>query len=167
MSNALAVYLNDHLSGATLGVDHARELQATLEDTAHGLDMARVADAIAEDRDTLVDLIDRAGISRNPVKQATAWVAEKAGRVKFSGLSSGDRDLGTYLALETMSLGVAGKQSLWEGLRQVAGSHEVLAEVDLDELIARAREQREFLEDLRLTFARLAFGPQSLARESS
>ena len=59
--------------------------------------------------------------SKNPVKQATTWLAEKASRVKLSGMSSGEDELGTFLALETLSLGVEGRKRLWIALKQVQG----------------------------------------------
>ncbi|HEX6389316.1 MAG TPA: hypothetical protein VFZ89_07715 [Solirubrobacteraceae bacterium] len=147
--DALQTYLNDHLAGATLGCDHARQLEEMLAGDAEGQAMAEVASEIEADRDTLVALMGRLGATKNPVKAATAWVAEKAGRIKFSGVSSQDRDLGVFLALETMSLGVAGKRSLWRALQQVAGDVPELESVDLADLIARAESQRARLEQIR------------------
>jgi hypothetical protein len=36
-------------------------------------------------------------------------------------MSSGEDELGTFLALETLSLGVEGKKRLWIALKQVQG----------------------------------------------
>ena len=156
--DALETYLNDHLAGSTLGVDHARRLEAALDGTPFGPVMAQVAMEIEEDRDTLIELMDRLEVSGNPVKAATAWVAEKAGRVKFSGLSSGDAELGNFLALETMSLGVEGKRCLWAALQTVVGEYPALATVDLPGLEARAEAQRAALEEQRLAIAPKALG---------
>jgi hypothetical protein len=54
--------------------------------------MRRIATQVEEDRQTLLELTERMNVSRNPVKQATGWMAEKASRVKFSGLVSGEPD---------------------------------------------------------------------------
>ncbi len=156
-TDALQIYLNDHLGGATLGCDHARQLEKMSAGTDFEPVMARLAQEIEEDRDTLVDLMERVDANRNPVKQAGAWVAEKAGRLKFSGLSSGDAPLGRYLALETLSLGVEGKRSLWTGLARVAQDHPELARTDLRGLIARAESQRDALETERLASAGRVF----------
>lgn len=156
--DALDIYLNDHLAGATLGCDHARRLEAVYEGTPFGTVMAQIAMEIEEDRDTLVDLMERLDTPRNAVKAATAWVAEKAGRVKFSGVSSGDRELGNYLALETLSLGVEGKRCLWTALEAIASDYPPLAATDLAGLIARAQAQRAALEEQRLATAQKAFG---------
>jgi hypothetical protein len=157
--DALNTYLNDHLAGATLGVEHARQLENAFVGSDFGIEMARLADEIEEDRDTLLGLMERLDAPRDPVKKATAWVAEKAGRLKFSGLTSRDRDLGTYLALETMSLGVEGKLSLWTGLAEIAPEYPQIAAIDLGRLIERARDQRAALERERLLAARRALAP--------
>ena len=161
--DALDTYLNDHLAGSTLGVDHARQLQEMTADAPFGVVMARLADEIEEDRDTLVDLMERLGTTRNPIKVAGAWVVEKAGRVKFSGLSSADADLGLYLALETLSLGVEGKHSLWTALARVQNDHPELEKTDLDRLISRATAQRQILEAERFAQAERAFALRAAA----
>jgi hypothetical protein len=120
--------------------------------------MRRLAEEIEQDRQTLSDLMERLGTSKNPVKQATTWLAEKASRVKLTGMSSGEGELGTFLALETLSLGVEGKKALWIGLKQVQGERPQLGTLDLDGLIARATSQREALEVERLAAARRALG---------
>ena len=82
------VYLNDHLAGAMLGSDLAEQIQKENEGTPLGDLMATLAPQIEEDRETLIDLMERMGTSKNPVKQATTWLAEKASRPKFSGMTS-------------------------------------------------------------------------------
>ncbi len=148
------VYLNDHLTGATFGADLARQLEARAGGTDFQPEMSRVAAEIEADLDTLTDLMARIGATRNPGKQVTAWVAEKASRVKLSGLTSGDDELGTFLSLETLSLGVEGKASLWATLRELRGHDPELQSTDLDELLQRAQHQRQDLEAERMSAAR-------------
>ena len=152
----LHTYLNDHLGGAVLGSELAAQIWDRAEGTPLAAVMARVAPEIEEDRQSLVDLMERLGAQANPVKQATTWVTEKATRLKFSGATSGAPDLGLFLALETLTLGVTGKLALWTALEAVAADHPVLAETDLETLIARARAQRETLERERVAAARRA-----------
>ena len=82
---AMGVYLNDHLAGAMLGSDLAEQLQKENEGTRLGELMATLAPTIEEDRQTLIDLMERMGTSKNPVKQATTWLAEKTSRAKLEG----------------------------------------------------------------------------------
>ncbi len=150
---AIDVYLNDHLGGAMLGSDLAKQIRDRAEGTPLGELMSGLAAEIEEDRETLVELMDRLDVSRNPVKQVTGWVAEKASRVKFSGAGSGEPDQGLMMALESLRLGVAGKKCLWLALQQVRGDYEPLATVDLEGLIARAADQEQKLERERMAAA--------------
>lgn len=155
--NALGTYLNDHLGGAAFGSDLARKLESE-GDASLKADMAEVAPEIEADRETLAGLMDQLEMTQNPVKQVTGWVAEKVGRVKLSGMSSGDEDLGTFLSLEALSLGIEGKRSLWVALQEVQSLDPRLQEVDLPTLITRAESQRGVVERHRIDFARRAFG---------
>ena len=152
----LDVYLNDHLGGAMLGSDLAAQIRDQNEGTPLGELMTRIAAEIEEDRQTLLDLMDALDVSRNPVKQVTGWVAEKASRVKFSGATSGEPDHGLFMALESLRLGVAGKRCLWIALQRVRGEYPALANIDLDRLIERASSQEDDLERERIAAATAA-----------
>lgn len=156
---AIDIYLNDHLGGATLGSDLAGQIRDAQAGTPLGDLMERIAAEIEEDRETLVGLMEAMDVSRNPVKQIGGWVAEKASRVKFSGLGSGDDEHGLFMALESLRLGVAGKKCLWIALREVRDDHPEVAALDLDGLIARAESQESELER-----ERLAAGRRAMAR---
>jgi hypothetical protein len=147
---ALDIYLNDHLGGAMLGSDLAGQIRDGNEGTPLGDVMTRIAAEIEEDREVLLGLMDALDVSRNPVKQATGWLAGKASRVKFSGASSGDSEQGLFMALESLRLGVAGKRCLWLALRQVRERHPPLGSIDVDALIARAEAQEQELERERM-----------------
>ena len=149
---SLDVYLNDHLAGATMGQDLADRLASRTEGTPFGPEMATIASEIAEDKETLEKLMEAVGTSRNPVKQGLAWISEKASRLPLSGAGSGDSDLGTFLSLETLSLGVEGKISLWRVLDEVASRYPALTETDFASLITRGQRQRAALERERMSY---------------
>ena len=138
---ALDVYLNDHLGGSMLGTDLAKQIRDGAEGTPLGEKMTRIAADIEDDQEVLLHLMELLDVSRNPVKQATGWIAEKASRVKFSGVSSGEPDHGLFMAIETLRLGVAGKRCLWLALQKVQADYPALHEVDLETLIQRASGQ--------------------------
>ena len=148
--NAIDVYLNDHLAGAMLGSDLAEQIGARNRGTALGELMESLAPQIEQDRQTLIELMRQLESSRNPVKQATAWITEKASRAKFSGITSGEPELDTFMALESLALGVRGKASMWKAPKQIADQHPPIASMNLDELIDRARTQEDALERERL-----------------
>ena len=153
---AMDRYLNDHLAGAMLGSDLAEQIGARAAGTPLGEAVGSLALQIEEDRQTLIGLMQRIDSSRSPVKQAGAWVTEKAARVKFAGLTSGEPELGMFMALESLALGVQGKLSLWKALEQVADQHPAIASINLPDLIQRARHQYGTLEHERLAAGRRA-----------
>ena len=112
--------------------------------------MAGIAAEIERDRETLERLMDRLGATQNPVKQSITWMAEKASRLKFSGATTGDRELGRFLSLEAMSLGVEGKRCLWESLAVIPDADPAIRELDLPQLSARATSQRATIDRERL-----------------
>ena len=155
---AMDVYLNDHLAGAMLGSDLAEQIRSRHEGTPLGGVMESIAREIEEDRETLLELMERMGVSKNPVKQMTGWVAEKASRVKFSGVVTGEPEHGAFLALESLSLGVEGKRCLWVALAAVQDRYPALQATSLDVLIERAETQRNTLERERLAAGLRALG---------
>ena len=143
----LAIYLNDHLAGATVGVELARRLAAgNQEIEALAPTLRQVAAEIEADRETLEGVLDRLGVSRSPVKQHAAWLLERLGRLKPNGHLRGYSPLSRVLELEGLSMGIVGKTELWRtlsglGLDQRAG-------VGFEALAGRAEEQHRAIADL-------------------
>jgi hypothetical protein len=158
---ALDVYLNDHLAGAMLGSELAGHIRDRHAGTPLGETMTSIAEEVEQDRQTLIDLMARLDVTRNPVKQVTGWVAEKASRFKFSGIGSGEPEHGAFMALETLTLGVAGKACLWTALQQIADGHPVLESFELGALTERAQAQHDVLERERLAAARRTLAAES------
>jgi hypothetical protein len=152
----LRIYLNDHLAGSSFGLSLARRIADENEGTEIGRVMAGVADEIDADRDMLQDFMKAVGARRKVVRQAIAWVGEKTARLKPNGKLVGYSPLSRYMELEMLSLGVAGKLSLWEGLIKAGG--EKIEGFDIAELAKRARDQRKTIEALRLEASSDAFG---------
>ncbi|HEX4108360.1 MAG TPA: hypothetical protein VHX88_09520 [Solirubrobacteraceae bacterium] len=155
-SRAVDVYLNDHLAGASFGCELAEQIRRRHEGDELGELMSSLSPEIEEDRQTLLRLMDGMGVARNPIKQATGWMAEKVSRMKFSGVASGEPDQAAFMALESLTIGVQGKACMWRALREVAGEHSALRAEQLDELASRAEHQREALEQARRNAGRHA-----------
>ena len=153
----LSIYLNDHLMGATAGLELARRAYGSNRDNEFGSFLGPLAEEIAEDRETLIELMDRLDVGTDRPKVLAGWVAEKAGRLKLNGSLLGYSPLSRLVELEGLSLGVEGKLSLWRALKATIAHDERLAGIDLDALIERAAGQRQGLERHRLEAARLAF----------
>lgn len=143
----LAIYLNDHLAGSMLGVELAKRARDSNEGNAYGAELQRLAVEIAEDRASLLALMDELGVGKDRLKSAAGWLGEKIGRLKLNGSLLGYSPLSRLIELEGLQLGVTGKLSLWSNLRAAMG--ERVKAVELDELIARATSQLERLDAMR------------------
>ena len=64
MSDLLAIYLNDHLAGSTVGVELARRARGSNDGTELGEFLATLAAEIEEDRDTLGEVMGSVGAGR-------------------------------------------------------------------------------------------------------
>ncbi|MFL5899165.1 MAG: hypothetical protein ACJ76D_12040 [Solirubrobacterales bacterium] len=151
----LAVYLNDHLAGATLGVELARRLRSSNQgDAEMGQPIAQICAEVEADRETLVALMERLEVGRDQVKPVLAKVAERLGRLKLNGQIFGYSPLSRVLELEVLSGLVGAKMQLWNALEQSFGDS--LEGFDFHDLAARADNQGQRLEDLHLAAAQRA-----------
>ncbi len=152
----LAIYLNDHLAGSTVGVELARRARGANEGTDLGRLLDRLGREIEEDRDTLGAVMDAVGARRDRLKKAAAWVGEKAGRLKLNGQLTGYSPLSKLVELEGLNLGIEGKSRLWAVLGELTDPR--LASFDFEALAQRAERQRSELEPFRLDAGRESFG---------
>jgi len=148
MSDPLAVYLHDHLAGAVVGVN----LLESLRDQHSGESLGEFASGLLKeveaDRAALQAIAERLGAGSSGVKNAAAWVSEKMSRFKL-GRDEGD-GLGTFEALEALSLGILGKRALWKALTTHS---ERIGQVDLERLVSRAEAQYARVEERRMALA--------------
>ena len=143
----LATYLNDHLGGSTGGLELAKRASGSNEGNEYGPVLAELAREIEEDRDALIELMNELGVGRDRVKVLAGWSGEKLGRLKPNGSLLSYSPLSRLIEIEGLVIGVTGKLSLWENLRDALGDR--VGEVDFVELAERARSQRARLDALR------------------
>lgn len=157
MSDDLITYLHDHLAGATAGLELVEALRDQHADEPLGRFASQLSGEIEADRRTLEDLAERVGPGGNPLKEAGAWLAEKASRLKLGRPAAGE--LGTFEALEALALGILGKKALWDALELVAPQNPRLGGLKFGELSRRAQAQHGRVEEQRLITARTALRP--------
>jgi hypothetical protein len=153
----LGIYMNDHLAGATVGMELSRRARSSNKGSAYGDVLERIAKEIEEDREVLQDLMSRLEVKRDHAKVAVGWVGEKFGRLKPNGRLLSYSPLSRLVELEALSLGIAGKVSLWEALKEVAAEDSRLDAAELGRLADRAERQRKEVWQLRQRAAREAF----------
>ncbi|MGH7734344.1 MAG: hypothetical protein ACREOE_11755 [Gemmatimonadales bacterium] len=149
----LGIYLNDHLAGATAGLELARRVAGAGQVPAPPAELRQLAEEVAEDRDALLRMMGALGIPVRGYKVWAAWAGEKAGRLKPNGRLTTRSPLSNLVELELMRLGVEGKAAGWRTLRTLADRDSRLDAGRLDELISRARRQADFLEESRIKAA--------------
>jgi hypothetical protein len=152
----LGIYLNDHLAGATMGIELARRSLRANRGTEFGRFLEELVGEIEEDKRTLETVMEALDVPKSAVKPRLAVVVERLGRMKLNGQVTGYSPLSRVLELEGLTIGVAGKLSLWRNLRDGAGLAGRLPGVDLDALIARAERQLSSIAEHRIAAARLA-----------
>ena len=154
----LETYLNDHLAGATAGVDLAGEIASDTEGTPVAAAMRQLAEDIEADRKVLEGLIATLGLEQHTVKQAAAWMAEKMSRLRLNRVSAGSHQLAVLMSLEMLSIGVEGKRCLWQALEEITSKEPAVAALDLATLEKRAAAQQDVLETYRRAAAPAALG---------
>lgn len=152
----LAIYLNDHLAGATGGLELARRSHSSNEGSELGDFLGTLVTQISDERERLREIMDFLGVTEDRAKQALAWGGEKLGRLKLNGALVSYSPLSRIAELEGPYLGVSGKRAGWLNLQRSLGEH--LARFDLEGLIANADEQRERLEQFRLELVQDVLG---------
>lgn len=162
----LGIYLNDHLAGATAGVELAKRLSRAEAHRPEGETLRRLAAEIAEDRQALLDILATLDIPARQYKTWLGWTVEKLSRVKPNRHVLTRSPLSRVVELETMRLGVEGKLAGWRILRARAAKDTRLDAGRLDELISRAERQITELEQLRLRSATEAFGDDPEAAQT-
>ncbi|MDJ0386052.1 hypothetical protein [Streptomyces sp. G-G2] len=155
----LGLYLNDHLAGATAGVDLLKRTAKSHRGGPLGPQLERLAREVAQDRASLKEMMRSLGVPERRSRAALGWLGEKAGRLKLNGRLLSRSPLSDVLELEAMRLGVQGKRSCWLSLRTLADSDERIDTQRLARLLERADKQAETLEDLRTMSAARVFDP--------
>lgn len=152
----LAIYLQDHLAGATLGVELAHRAASENAGRPVGEVLEVLEVEIEQDRESLTSIMSALGVAPDRLKNAAAWAGEKAGRLKLNGRLASYSPLSPVLELEGLIAGVNGKRALWHTLRGLAEHDPRLQAIRLEELITRADRQLDTLWSAHAAAARAA-----------
>jgi hypothetical protein len=152
------VYLKDHYAGAIGALELIEHSIESHEGTPWAGFFTELQGEVKADHEQLHSLMTALGIDDSGVRNAGAWVAEKLGRAKL-GFSGGETsDLRLLQTLESLFLGITGKQLLWRALRAARDSSPVLQKTAFDILERRAIAQLEKVEAKRILAARESLG---------
>ncbi|MGW1893407.1 hypothetical protein ACWCP6_24640 [Streptomyces sp. NPDC002004] len=157
--HALSVYLNDHLGGSTSGVELSQRIAREHRSSVRAPELRQLAVAIAQDRESLLDLMAALDVSPRRYKVYGGWAAEKAARLKPNGRLLRRSRLSTLVELETLRIGIQGKRELWQALLAAAPELEGVDERELQRLLDRAESQMETVDELHRAAAAQALAP--------
>jgi len=155
----LATYLNDHLAGSFIAVEILEHLESEATDLIQ--DLGALKAEIEADRRQLKELLDRLGISESRVRKVTSWITEQVTEAKFEADDESRGTLRRLERLEALALGIDGKSALWQALKAAAELAPELRQMDYEQLVQRAQQQRSRVEMLRVQAARVALPPLS------
>ena len=152
MDGHIATYLNDHLAGATAGVEIAQYLIDHFDGDGVDARLSALKTEIEKDDETLRSLMEDLDIDKSGVRQASGWISEKMTELKLYFDDPKEGPLRAFEALELLSLGIEGKRCLWLALASAA-EKDVRLDRNYRELITRAEKQRQVVEEFRLAAA--------------
>ncbi|HEV2841494.1 MAG TPA: hypothetical protein VGW39_09235 [Chthoniobacterales bacterium] len=150
-------YLNDHLAGSVGALELLdRLIEIYKEKPLEGF-FRDLREEIEADQEVLKRLIASLGQEESTVRKAGAWVMEKISRTKIQPGEAEKGEMGLFLALEGLALGITGKGALWRALAAASAAVPQLRTLDYDELERRAVKQHDCVEAKRLEIARELF----------
>ncbi len=141
----LPIYLNDHLAGASGGLELARRAAEQNKGTELGRFLAALAKEIEEDRESLIGIMEAVDIGKDHLKVVAGWTLEKFGRLKVNGRLIDYSPLSRLVELEGLLVGVRGKLAGWQAQLTVVDEVEGLDRAKLERLVQRAERQVEGL----------------------
>ena len=156
MSEAIVTYLHDHLAGSHFAI----ELLDLLSEQYRGDELGDFAVAlnaeIKEDQEKLKRIIELVGSTRVDLAEITGWLGEKASQFKLRRDKS-QRGVGTFEALEILTLGIRGKLALWQVLPIIREMDGRIPDFNYGNLAMRAHEQYARVEGQRRKTALATF----------
>lgn len=156
MNDPLATYLHDHLAGSHFAVKLLDSMHEQYRDEELGEFALTLCADVKQDQNVLQEIIDHVGKARLDLTEVAGWLAEKASQFKLQRDDSGG-GLGTFEALEALTLGICGKIALWQALPLIREFDARLPEYDFKGLMARGDEQYARTEEQRLRIIETTF----------
>jgi len=157
MNDPLTSYLHDHLTGSHFAIKLLDSLHDQYQGEELGNFASKLCGEIKRDQEILEQITQRVGKAHLDLPEAAGWLAEKASQMKLHRDHKGV-GLGTYEALETLSLGIRGKLALWRALSRIRDFDKRIPAQDFAQLAERAEDQYSQVEERRLELIPITFG---------
>jgi len=126
----LAIYLNDHLAGATVGAELSKRAAGSNEGSEYGAFLDELAKEIDEDRKSLLAIMRALGVRVDRLKVLGGWGGEKLGRLKPNGRLLEYSPLSRVIEAEGLIAGSHARKNLWRTLAAAAPGESRIADID-------------------------------------
>lgn len=157
----LATYLNDHLAGSAGALELLDRMIDHYEEQPIRQFCRQIRAEVSADQEELRKMMKSIDVREGSLRKAGAWVAEKFSRAKLTLQGEGTADLGAVEALESLVLGIKGKEGLWRALASVRADWPQWQHFDFQGLEERAIEQGRRVDEKRVHAAREVFRPEA------
>lgn len=140
-SKELSIYLQHHLAGSKTGVDLFTRVSKNHPDHKVRQTVEGLVPQIENERDFLMELMNKLDISYPVFQEGVAFIGEKLGRLKLNGEVVSRSPLSDLLEIEALTDAVYAKRQGWQVLKTY-GEEDSRIDTDLiQELIFRANRQ--------------------------
>ncbi len=153
----MVTYLNDHLAASVAALKLLDRLCRSHGQSPLGVTLAEFAWEIRREQRIVERILFAYDGQPGLVKRAIASIGELVARIKLRPLESGDRDLPLFEALELLSVGFYGRQSLWRTLERLKRDGIFRLGLDFSMHIEGVERQMAVMQNLRLDVASSAF----------
>jgi len=162
MSEVFGIYLKDHLAGAQVAINLLEAMCDQHPEERYRKFAGGLLPEIRSDEDKLRRILAAVGEQASSAKNAGGWLLEKLARVKLEHTRS--RGLEMIESLEVLSLGIAGKRSLWRALDVLSAADSRLSRFDFANLLNRAEDQLQIVENERISLVSQFLAPNPQTR---
>ena len=156
----MVTYLNDHLAASVAALKLLDRLCKSHGQSPLGVSLAEFARDIKREQRIIARIVARIvdAFDGQPslVKRAMASIGDLVARIKMRTLRSGDRDLSLFEALELLSVGFYGRQSLWRTLERLKRDGIFRLGLDFTMHIRGVEHQLAVVQTMRLDIAAAA-----------
>ena len=149
-SQALAIYLRNHLAAAGAGRDLFARMATSQAGRAWGPTLAAVAGDVAQDCDSYRRLLKELGVRPAVATGIALRFGERVGRLKPNGHLTTRAPLSDLVEVEAGLDAIAAKGTGWRALQ---AAYDDSLPLDLDELRRRAEDQLARMRTVHLTVA--------------
>lgn len=152
----LITYLNDHLAASVGAVELIERCRNENTGTDLAKFLATMKTQIASEQKLIKELIHRFGGAESTLKQAAAWLGEKAGRLKLNNEVFRYSDLSRLEEVEILRAGVHAKAGFWTILHSISNQDSRFNGINFLALFAQAQRQYAQIEEYYMEVAEIA-----------